>query len=132
VLPECYRESFSEEYERVLGLGLEGEFFGFGCAGCSEARCLLDWFIVYRVEVWWFAFDFLVPFDNNLAECDICNVKVKQKVLGGFRSVLGARNFGRIALIIGTSVKQEKSVYSTISGILAGTVTSLFQKSPCD
>jgi hypothetical protein len=53
-------------------------------------------------------------------------------VSGGFRSVLGARNFGRIASIIGTSVKQEKSAYSTISGILAGTVTSLFQKSPYD
>jgi transposase len=87
---------------------------------------------VYRVEVLRFAFDFLVPFDNNLAERDICNVKVKQKVSGCFRSAQGARNFGKIASIIGTSVKQEKSAYSTISGIFTGTVTSLFQKSPYD
>jgi transposase-like protein len=132
VLPECYRESFSEEYERILELGLGENPLVLGVRKRSKARCLLDRFIVYRVEVWRFALDFRVPFDNNQAERDIRNVKVKQKVSGGFRSVLGARNFGRIASIIGTSVKQEKSAYSTISGIFAGTVTSLFQKSPYD
>ena len=39
----------------------------------------------------------------------------------------GAMNFGRIVSIIGTSVKQGKSAYSTISGIFTGTVTSLFK-----
>jgi transposase len=75
-----------------------------------------------------FAFDFRVPLDNNQAERDIRNVKVKQKVSGGFRSTKGAKTFGKIASIIGTSVKQKKSVYATIAGITNGTVTSLFQK----
>jgi len=70
----------------------------------------------------------MVPFTNNLAEQDIGFVKVKQKVLGGFRSVDGAKNFGNVASIIGTAVKQKKSTYVTIAGILDGSVTSLFQK----
>ncbi|MDR0460403.1 MAG: transposase, partial [Nitrososphaerota archaeon] len=81
---------------------------------------------LFGFEVLRFVWDFGVPFVNNLAEWDICCVKVKLKVSGGFRSVLGARNFGRIASIVGTVVKQKKSAYNTISGILTGTVTSLF------
>ena len=128
MLPDCYRERFVEEYAQILLLGEQENPLVKGVRKRSKARCLLDRFIVYRVEVLWFAFDFRVPFDNNLAERDIRNVKVKQKVSGGFRSTQGARNFGKIASIIGTSVKQKKSVYATIAGITNGTVTSLFQK----
>jgi transposase len=128
MLSNRYGERFCEEYLRILELGLGENPFVVGVRKRSKVRCLLNRFIVYRVEVLRFATDFLVPFDNNLAERDIRNVKVKQKVSGGFRSVLGAKNFGRIASIIGTSVKQKKSVYATIVGITNGTVTSLFQK----
>ncbi|MDR2700251.1 MAG: hypothetical protein LBC12_05525 [Nitrososphaerota archaeon] len=51
---------------------------------------------------------------------------------GGFRSTQGAKFFGNFASIIGTFVKQKKSVYATIVGITNGTVTSLFQKSLYD
>jgi len=103
-----------------------------GVRKCSKVRCLLDRFIVYWVEVCWFVFDFRVSFVNNLVERDICNVAVKQKVSGDFRSTQGARNFGKIASIIGTAVKQKKSSYNTISGIITGTVTSLFQNPTYD
>ena len=123
-----YRERFVEQYAQILLLGEQENPLVSGQRKRSKMCCLLDRFIDYSGEVCRFMFDFGVPFDNNLAEWDICNVKVKQKVSGGFRSTQGARNFGRIASIIGTSVKQKKSVYSTIAGIINGTVTSLFQK----
>jgi transposase len=130
VLSCDYREGFAEQYAQILLLllGEQENPLVRGQRKRSKMRCLLDRFIDYSGEVCRFMFGFEVPFDNNLAEWDICNVKVKQKVLGGFRSTQGARNFGRIASIIGTSVKQKKSVYSTIVGITNGTVTSLFQK----
>jgi len=131
-LPCDYSEGFAEQYVRILLLGEQENPLVVGVRKRSKARCLLDRFIDYSGEVLRFMFDFRVPFDNNLAERDIRNVKVKQKVSGGFRSVDGARNFGSIASIIGTAVKQKKSAYNTISGILTGTVTSLFQNSPCD
>jgi len=132
MLPDCYCTSFSEEYAGIVGLGLVENPLVVGVRKRSKARCLLDRFIVYSGEVCRFAVDFRVPFDNNLAERDIRNVKVKQKVSGGFRSEEGVRNFGKIASIIGTAVKQKKSAYDTISGIITGTVTSLFQNSPYD
>ena len=131
-LPVGCCEAFVEEYEQIVELGLQENPLVVGVRKRSKTRCLLDRFIVYRGEVLRFVFDFRVPFDNNLAERDIRNVKVKQKVSGGFRSVQGAKNFGKIASIIGTVVKQKKSAYSAISGIFTGTVTSLFQKSPYD
>jgi transposase len=128
VLPGCYVGLFLGEYGRILELGLAENPLLVGVRKRSKARCLLDRFIVYGFEVLRFAWDFRVPFDNNLAERDIRCVKVKLKVSGGFCSVLGAKNFGRIASIIGTAVKQKRSAYSAISGILTGTITSLFQK----
>ncbi|MDR2203446.1 MAG: transposase [Nitrososphaerota archaeon] len=50
----------------------------------SIVCCLLDRFMVYWSEVLLFVFDFGVSFANDLVECDIRCVKVKQKVLGGF------------------------------------------------
>ena len=43
----------------------------------------------YKTEVWRFLTDWRVPFDNNRAERLVRPVKVKLKVIGGFRA-LGA------------------------------------------
>jgi len=132
VLPGCYVLLFLREYERILVLGLVENPLVVGVRKRSKARCLLDRFRLFGFEVLRFAWDFGVPFDNNLAERDIRCVKVKLKVSGGFRSVLGAKNFGKIASIIGTAIKQKKSAYNTISGILTGSITSLFQNTLLD
>ena len=97
VLPGCYVGLFLEGYERILTLGQVENPLVKGVRWRSKVRCLLDRFIVFGFEVLRFAWDFRVPFDNNQAERDIWCVKVKLKVSGGFRSVLGAKNFGRIA-----------------------------------
>jgi transposase-like protein len=131
-LPGCLFDEFLVEYDGILGVGLGENSLVVGVRRRSKARCLLDRFIMYRGEVCRFAVDFGVPFTNNLAERDIRLVKVKQKVSGGFRSVLGAENFGKIASIVGTAIKQKKSAYVTIAGILDGSVTSLFQKTLYD
>jgi transposase len=129
-LSAYYNKKFADEYERIVRLGEIENPVEDGQKKRSKARCLLDRFMKYRAEIFRFAEDFRVPFDNNQAERDIRNVKVKQKVSGGFRSDGGARNFGKISSVIGTAVKQGLSVFGAVSGILSGAVTSLLQKSP--
>ena len=129
-LSAYYDKKFSLEYERIIKLGEEENPIIEGEKKRTKSRCLLDRFIKYRAEVFRFSKDFSVPFDNNQAERDIRNVKVKQKVSGGFRSDEGAKDFGKISSVIGTSVKQGLSAFAAVSGILSGITASLFQKVP--
>ena len=112
--------------ERIVNLGELENPLAEGQKKRGKVRCLLDRFITYQEEICRFAVDFDLPFDNNQAERDIRNVKVKQKVSGGFRSDDGAKNFGRISSVIGTAIKQGVSVFEAVSGIFSGSRISLF------
>ena len=132
-LPEELLRQFADNYDRIVKVGEIEEPSPVIVTGKkkpkqSKPRNLLDRFIQYPEEIRRFASDFAVPFDNNQAERDIRNAKVKMKVSGGFRSDDGAKNFGKISSVIGTAVKQGLSVFKTISGIFAGSVKSLFPK----
>ena len=56
-----------------------------------------------------------VPFDNNGSERAIRNIKVKQKVSGGFRSVRGADIFAVIRSTIDTWIKREADIFNSLS-----------------
>jgi hypothetical protein len=56
-----------------------------------------------------------VPPDNNGSERAIRNIKVKQKVSGGFRSLNGADGFAVLRSVIDTTIKSGKDVFYALS-----------------
>jgi transposase len=74
----------------------------------------------YREAVLRFMMDPQVPFTNNQAEQDIRMMKCKQKISGGFRTLLGAEQFARIRGFLSTAKKQGWNVMAVIRKALLG------------
>lgn len=86
----------------------------------SPAKNLLDRLQQHQAQVLAFMVDFRVPFDNNQAERDLRMMKLKQKISGGFRSVEGAKMFGRIRGYISTLKKQRLNVLDALQQVFLG------------
>lgn len=56
-----------------------------------------------------------VPPDNNGSEQAIRNIKVKQKISGGFRSLEGANGFAVLRSVIDTTIKSGQDVFYALS-----------------
>lgn len=120
-LSRYFREKFKDRYQSVLEAG-RAENPSSKEGKRSKAENLLIRLEQHREKVCRFTEDFAVPFDNNQAERDIRNVKIKGKVSGGFRTEEGAEDYAKTASFIGTVVKQCGSVLKSISGLLAGKI----------
>jgi transposase len=113
-LSRYYLKKFSTRYGEIVKVG-QTECPRAEGRKQSKAYNLLERFIAYNPEITRFTEDFDVPFDNNQAERDIRNAKVKMKVSGGFRSQKGADAFAKIGSVIGSAAKQGKALLDTVS-----------------
>ena len=92
----------------------------------GKVLCLLDRLSAHKGEVCLFAHDFDVPFDNNQAERDIRNIKVKTKVSGCFRSVDGAKEYLKIMSYVSTAIKHGFTSFDAIRRAVMGNSMSIF------
>ena len=124
------REAFAKRYDAVVQAGFEanpapmppteGEVTKRGRPTQPPPVNLLLRLRNFKDQVLAFMSDFRIPFDNNQGERDIRMVKVKQKVSGGFRTLEGAKRFGRIRGYISTARKQAKNVFEAIRDAFDG------------
>jgi transposase len=130
-LPPPELEGFKKRYDEVVQSGFnanpapvspsEGEVKKRGRPKQPPPVNLLIRLRDFKSEVLAFMSDFRVPFDNNQGERDVRMVKVKQKVSGGFRTLEGAKRFGRIRGYISTARKNAKNVFEAIRDAFDGT-----------
>src|SRR6266540_2446691 len=67
-----------------------------------------------RHQIFTFLFCPEVPYDNNGSERAIRNIKVKQKVSGGFRSERGAEMFAILRSVFDTIIKKGGNPFENI------------------
>jgi transposase len=70
-----------------------------------------------------------VPADNNSSERAIKAAKLKDKVSGGFRSVLGAARFAQLLSLTQTLRKQELPILPTLTAIFQGNGSAIALRS---
>jgi transposase/uncharacterized coiled-coil protein SlyX len=71
-------------------------------------------------EVWRFARDFTVPFDNNQAERDIRMIKVQGKVSGGWRKPTNATRWLQLREYISTTAKNGLDTITALRDAVTG------------
>ena len=96
-----------------------------GKAKQSGAFNLLRRLLEREQEVLRFMRDLGVPFTNNLAERAIQMPRVKQRISGCFRTLLGAENFCTIRSYLDTARKQGFSMLHAIRAVFSGQTLAL-------
>lgn len=125
-MSDCDLRKFEEAYDTALETGFSENPIENpasrkrGRPKKGKVRALIERLQKYKGSVCLFIRDYNVPFDNNQAERDIRNVKVKTKVSGCFRTDEGASCYLCIMSYVGAAVKQGLNPYTVILQALDG------------
>ena len=86
----------------------------------GKERSLIERLIKLKTSVCLFIHNFAVPFDNNIAERDVRNVKTKSKVSGCFRSIKEAQTYLTITSFLSAARKQGIDAFEALTSAFNG------------
>ncbi len=118
----CLKRSYDEILEKALQQNPLPEKNKGKCGKQKKGkiRALIDRLRNFKNEVCRFADNALVPFTNNQAERDLRMVKMKNKVIGCFRSKEGAKDFLIIKSFTSTAAKNGFTAFRALFLLLSG------------
>lgn len=126
-------KKYSDCYDKVIKLAYEENPIPEKMPGKrgkpkrGKVLSLIDRLFKHKGEVCLFINNFCAPFDNNQAERDVRNVKVKTKVSGFFKTFKGANNYLKIMSFVGTANKRGISAYDAIRYAVIGCPKLIFE-----
>jgi transposase len=126
VLPRAMRQEYEERYQQLVEQGIAAnpppprKKGTRGPLRGDDVRNLLHRLRDYQALILRFMHQFIVPFDNNLAEQDIRMMKVQQKISGGFRTPDGATLFCRLRSYLSTMRKQGIHLLTALQHVFLG------------
>src|SRR6266566_9511264 len=126
VLPGATRQEYEARYLRLVEQGIAANPPPQRTKGTrgplrgDDVRNLLRRLRDYQTLILRFMHQFIVPFDNNLAEQDIRMMKVQQKIAGCFRTPEGATIFCRLRSYLSTMRKQGVHLLTALHHVFLG------------
>lgn len=111
---------YSAEYDKILELGHKENTRITSKYLKQEELALLNRLKKYKNNHLLYAYNFKIPFDNNLSERDLRAIKTKKKVSGGHRSYKGLKDYCSIRSIISTCKKQGIDYFKELVNIGKG------------
>ena len=118
---------FSQEYDRIMETAdkerpepPDPPVKKKGKKKKGKERALIERLAQLKDAVCLFIHDFNVPFDNNQAERDIRNAKIKGKVSGCFRTDSGAQDYLDVMSYLKTGCKHGVSVFDAMTAAFSG------------
>ena len=122
-------EEYSNRYDKILEDGLKEHKADKKIKASKylrdEEKPLLSRLEKYKLNHLIFAYDFSVPFDNNLSERDLRPIKTKKKIAGCHRSYSGLKDYCNVKSIISTCKKQGINFFEELVNILKGNPTTI-------
>ena len=116
-------EEYSQRYDEILKEGRKENKKSNSKYLGKEEKALLNRLKKYKTNHLIFAYNFEIPFDNNLSERDLRPIKTKKKVSGCHRSYRGLKDYCNIRSIISTCKKQGIDYFKELVNIEKGNLS---------
>ena len=103
-------KKYSDQYDELLAKAHKEH----ARRSTKDSHNLLKRLTAYKKETLLFMYDFSVPFTNNTSEQDLRMAKIKQKISGCFRQIVGGHSFCRIRGMLVSARKNNKNIFHII------------------
>lgn len=117
---------YSKQYDNILSLGYMENKKNNSKYLKQEELAILNRLKKYKNNHLLYAYNFKLPFDNNLSERDLRPIKTKKKVSGGHRNYRGLKDYCNIRSIISTCKKQGLDYFKVLVDIGKGNLITIF------